>query len=90
MPNPAPAGNNKPLSEMTRGELVGSLVAFTVAVAFTDTITVVHCVERGFSVFSAAVFVFTSIVLALAYRRFLGELSRRRRAQQRSSHDNAA
>jgi len=90
MPHIPPAGNNKPLSEMTRGELVGSLVAFTVIVAFIDTITVVHCVQRGFSIFSAVVFVFTSLILASAYRRFLGELSRRRRAEQRSSHDNAA
>jgi hypothetical protein len=90
MPHIPPAGNSKPLSEMTRRELVGSLVAFTVIVAFVDTITVVQGVQRGFSIFSAVAFVLTSIILALAYRRFLGELSRRRRAQHRSSHDHAA
>jgi hypothetical protein len=88
MPHIPPAGNNKPLSEMTRGELVGSLVTVTVVVAFIDTIIVI---QRGFSILSAVVFVFTSLFLAAAYRRFLGELSRRRRAQHKSSsHDHAA
>lgn len=84
------AGNRRAPSEMTHRQLVSSLVAFSLIVAFIDTVTIVQCVRRGFSVFDAVVLAFTSIVLASAYRSFLGELLRRRRAQQRPPRDTTA
>jgi uncharacterized membrane protein YwzB len=84
------AGKKKAPSEMTHRQLVGSLVAFTLIVAFIDTVTIVQFVRRGFSIFNVVVLVFTSIILASAYRSFLGELLRRRRAQQRPPHDTTA
>ncbi len=67
---------------MTPRELVSSLIAFTVIVAFIDTVVAIECARDGISLFRAGIFVFTTVCLASVYRSYLGELSRRRRAHQ--------
>ena len=75
---PAPR-NPKKLSEMSRGELVVSLVAFTVICGIIDAFNLVSLIRRGFSLWAIAGLVFTSVILIGAWVQFGGELRRRRR-----------
>ena len=76
------ARNRKRPSEMSHGELVSSLVAFTMICGVIDTVNVVSLVRRGFSLFAIVGVVFTSGILIGAWFQFGGELWRRRRGGQ--------
>jgi hypothetical protein len=76
------ARNPKKPSEMTHGELVSSLVAFTVICGVIDAFNVVALVRRGFSLWAIAGVVFTSAILIGAWFQFGGELRRRKRGGQ--------
>jgi hypothetical protein len=67
---------------MSHGELVSSLVAFTVICGVIDTVNVVSLVRRGFSLFAIVGVIFTSVILLAAWFQFGGELRRRRRRGQ--------
>jgi len=72
---------------MTPRELVSSLVAFTVIVAVIDTVVAIEWAREGVSLFRLGIFAFTTVCLVSVYRSYLGELLRRRRAQQTRPHD---
>jgi hypothetical protein len=67
---------------MSHGELVSSLVAFTVICGIIDVVNIVSLVRRGFSLWAIAGLVFTSAILIGAWFEFGGELRRRKRGGQ--------
>jgi hypothetical protein len=74
--------NPKKPSEMSHGELVSSLVAFTAICGVIDAFNVMALVRRGFSLWAVAGLVFTSAILIGAWFQFGGELRRRQRGGQ--------
>src|SRR5687767_1060296 len=65
--------------DMTRGELLTSLVAFTAICGLIDAVNIVALVRHGFSSFGMAGVAFTTILLVAAWFDFGGEFRRRRR-----------
>jgi hypothetical protein len=77
----APRNPKKP-GEMSHGELVSSLVAFTAICGVINAFNIVALVRHGFSLFAIVGIVFTSAILIGAFIQFGGELRRRRRGGQ--------
>ena len=76
------ARNPKKPSDMSHGELVSSLVAFTVIGGIIDAANIIAMAKRGFSLFACVGVVFTTGILIGAWIQFGGELRRRRRGGQ--------
>jgi hypothetical protein len=76
------ARNPKKPTDMSHGELVSSLVAFTVTCGIINAANIVVLVRHWFSLFACVGVVFTTSILIGAWIQFGGELRRRRRGGQ--------